>query len=148
MASQLIPWFISLHLSCSYAKHTFFSTSSTAVSQNHRVGRDPQRSPSSNPGSTKDHPKFKSYFWEHYLTAPWTAAAQGCAHCPGQPVLCPPPSGAEPFPNPQSSPSTAPCCFLEPCHCHRKQSSVLPSTPCEELQLPWGLPSASSSRHL
>jgi len=24
----------------------------------------------------------------------------GCAHCPGQPVPCLPPSGAEPFPNP------------------------------------------------
>ena len=29
-----------------------------------------------------------------------TAAAQGCAHCPGQSVPCPPPSGGEPFLNP------------------------------------------------
>ena len=32
--------------------------------------------------------------------APRTPAAQGCAHCPGQPVPCPLPSGADPFPDP------------------------------------------------
>jgi len=27
------------------------------------------------------------------------SSTQGCAHCPAQPIPCPPPSGAEPFPH-------------------------------------------------
>ena len=33
--------------------------------------------------------------------ASWAPAAWGRAHCPGQAVPCPPPSGADPFPHPQ-----------------------------------------------
>jgi len=40
------------------------------------------------------------------------------------------------------SPDTAPCRSLRPCRCHKHQSSVLPSVPSEELQLPRGLSSA------
>jgi len=43
------------------------------------------------------------------------------------------------------SPDTAPCRSLGPCRCHTEQSSVLPSTPSEELQLRWGL--SSSAQH-
>ena len=40
---------------------------------------------------------------------------RGRAHCPGQPVPCPPPSGAQPFPQPHPpSPDTAPCRSLSP----------------------------------
>ena len=57
---------------------------------------------------------------------------RGRAHCPGQPVPCPPPSGAQPFPQPHPpSPDTAPCRSLGPRRCHRQQSSALPSAPCE-----------------
>jgi len=59
----------------------------------------------------------------------------GCAHSPGQPIPCPPPSGAAPVPNrspvqPLSltpscpSPDTAPSRSLRPCCCHREQRSV------------------------
>ena len=39
-----------------------------------------------------------------YLINPWTPAAWGCAHYPGQPVPCPLPSGEEPFLNPHPAP--------------------------------------------
>ena len=55
-------------------------------------------------GSCEDYQiqlKIKLYVWGWYLNTPWTPAAQGCAHCPWQPVPCPPPSGAEPVSNPQ-----------------------------------------------
>jgi len=73
-------------------------------SQNHRVswfGKDPKGSWSSAPGSTQDHAKFKPYFWEWCPNTPGALAAWGHAHCPGHPVLCPPPFGADPFPHPQ-----------------------------------------------
>jgi len=69
-------------------------------SKNHRivwVGRDLQRPSRPTPGSTRGHPKSKPYVWEH---CPWTPAAWGCAHCTGEPVPCPPPSGTEPLSNP------------------------------------------------
>lgn len=39
-----------------------------------------------------------------------------------------------------ASPDAAPCHSLGPCCCHRRQSSVLPYTPHEDLQLPWASP--------
>lgn len=30
----------------------------------------------------------KSYVWQHCPEAPWTSAALGCDHCPGEPLLC------------------------------------------------------------
>ena len=63
-----------------------------------RVGRDPKGSLSPTPGSTQHHPNPLS---EWSQNTPYTLAAQGRAHCPGQPVPCPPPCGAAPVPNPQ-----------------------------------------------
>ena len=95
------------------------------------VGRAPHGSWSPTPGSTQDHLKPKLNVWEYWPNAPWTQAALGCAHYPEEPVPCPPPSGKEPFSNIHSLGS----------HCFH-QSRAQPSIPCEELQLPWGLPSA------
>jgi len=47
------------------------------------------------------HSKAWTHVWEWYPNTPWTLLAWGHAHCPGQPVPCPPPSGAHPVPNPQ-----------------------------------------------
>ena len=53
-------------------------------------------------------------------------STQGRAHCPGQPVPCPLPSGADPSLTPSCpSPDTAPCRSLGPCRCHREPSSAL-----------------------
>lgn len=48
----------------------------------------------------------KPCIWEHCPDAPWALAAQCHAHCPGQSVLCPLSSGAEPFLTPWPSPDT------------------------------------------
>ena len=76
---------------------------------NHRisqVGKDPQESTCSTPGSTPNHHKCK-----HYV-------------CPGQHVLCPPPSGADPVPNPPLTQlHTIPS---GPVSITREQSSALP----------------------
>jgi len=69
------------------------------------VGRDQQGPLSPTPGSTKDHPKAKSYIQRHYLNAPWIPSAWCCDHCPGQPVPYPLLSGEEPFPDIQLDPS-------------------------------------------
>jgi len=66
--------------------------------------------------------------------------AQCHDHCPGQAVPCPPLSGADPFLNPQ----------LPPRQLHAIPLGLVAVTEsraqcCEELQLPWGLPSASSA---
>ena len=63
------------------------------------IRRHPQKSPSPTLGFTQHHAKFKPYVWDHCPNTSWSSAAQGCAHCPGQPVPCPPLSGAEPFSN-------------------------------------------------
>ena len=69
------------------------------ISLNHGiswVGRDPQGSSSRTSCSTQGHTKIKLY-----LSVQTFLELQLLAHCPGQPVPCPPPSGAELFPNPQ-----------------------------------------------
>jgi len=58
-----------------------------------------------------------------------TSSTQGHDHCPGQPASCPPPSGADPFPNSHLDP---PLRYLHavpssPVAVNRKQSSLLPS---------------------
>ena len=69
---------------------------------NHRlsqVGRDPQGTPT--PHSTTQNPNPVA---EITVTTLPEIRHWGCAHCPGQPVPCPPPSGAEPFPGPPALP--------------------------------------------
>ena len=74
-------------------------------SQNILSWKGPPPKVKSNPGLHTDHPKSKRYvqewYQEQYPNSPWTPAAGGCAHCPGQPVPCPPHSVEEPYPNPQ-----------------------------------------------
>lgn len=57
------------------------------------------RSSSPNPISILDLPKPKPSVCEHCSNSSWTLSAQGRALCPGEPVLCPLPSGAQPFLN-------------------------------------------------
>ena len=86
----------------------------------------------------------KFYVWEHFPNAYWISAAWCCAHSPGQPVPRPPLSGEEPFPSIQPDPP------LTQLHAILSGSVIFtesraqrcPSTPCEELQAPWGLSSA------
>ena len=109
------------------------------LSQNHvisGVGRDSRKKSSPNPVSTQHQPKFKPRVWEHCPNTPWSLAAQGCVHFPGEPVPCPTPPGAEPFPNAQ--PDRPP-----------KQLCAVPSSPVvvtgeQNCRPPWGLPSVCS----
>lgn len=47
------------------------------------VGRDPQGSRSSTPGSTQDHLKFKSFVWEYWPNSPWIPTDLGPWSVPG-----------------------------------------------------------------
>lgn len=47
------------------------------------VGRDPQGSRSSTPGSTQDHLKFKSFVWEYWPNSPWIPTDLGSWSVPG-----------------------------------------------------------------
>lgn len=94
-------------------------------SQNDRisqVGRDSQGSLSPTLGSTKHHPKSKHCVWECCPKTHWTLSAWGYAHCPGESVSYPPPSGKEPFPNTRL---TLHAILLDPVTVSRKQSSNL-----------------------
>jgi len=74
---------------------------------------------------------------------PLNSGSSGCAHCPGYPVPCPPPSGADPFPNTPSPPLTQLHAVPSgPVAVTQSRAQRCPSPPCEELQPPWGLPSA------
>ena len=66
--------------------------SGSRITEYPEFGKDPQGSSSPTPAlhsSTKPSPVSQS------------SSTQGRAHCPGQPIPCPPPSGAQPFPHPQ-----------------------------------------------
>ena len=107
-------------------------------SWNHRIfwlGRNPQGSSTPTSDFKQDHPKIRPCASEHCPGTSWALAAWCYDHCPGEPLLvlttlwwrtllvtrlCAVPSGP-------ITKSRAQCC---------------PSAPCEELQLPWGLPSA------
>ena len=111
-------------------------------------GEYPWGSLSPTPGCMQHHPKSKPCVWEHCPNTHRTLTAQGCAHCPGQPVPWPPPSGADPFPNPPLSlPWHSSMRFLWAISVTESRAQH-----CEELQLPWGLnllcSGLSKPRHL
>jgi len=71
-------------------------------SQNRRIPQVGRHSQGSSPTpALHKTTKIKLYVWDHCPKALWTLAAWDHAYCPGQPVSCPPRSGAAPVPNPQ-----------------------------------------------
>jgi len=104
--------------------------------------KGPQGSSNAIPGSTKDHSN---------ANAPSAAAVPGRAHCPGQTILCPLPSGADPFPNTPDRPDTDSCRPLGPCCCHRAElsaASLLPVKSCSRNEAPAQLLSAEQTQGL
>ena len=71
-------------------------------SQNIPSWKGPTRILESNPGSTQQHPN-PTLCLRAMSQRSLSSGTQGCARCPGQPIPCPPPSGAQPFPHPQPS---------------------------------------------
>lgn len=72
-------------------------------SQNRRIPQVGRHSQGSSPTpALHKTTKIKLYVWDHCPKALWTLAAWDHAYCPGQPVSCPPRSGAESFPGPKS----------------------------------------------
>ena len=88
------------------------------------------------PGSTRDKMGVKPQIWKCCPNTSCVPVPWGCASYPGQPVPCPLPSGAEPFPNPHSDPllTQLNAIPLDLVAGAREQSSVLPlHSPCEGL---------------
>jgi len=70
-------------------------------SQNIPSWKGPTKTIEANPWLHTGPPKIQTLHLRALSRCSFSSGPWGCAHCPGQPVPCPPPSGADPVPHPQ-----------------------------------------------